>query len=405
MDRKTATCRHFNGYKPCVKHSHCNASCPHFEIPKVSILIVHLGAMGAVVRSTALLAAIKRKYSSSFITWITEESTKPLLICNPMIDKVLSLSSRDLLILSGLKFDIGFFIDKSAELAGLIKLTQPLQQFGFTTQAENGAVIPLTDSAQELWDIGLDNHKKFFQNKKTEIQLIAEALELPYERDEYLVPLTTEEKALSQSRRKLWSQENKKILIGLNTGASGVIPNKTITNEMWIKIIAQLTTKLNTISTDFQLVLLGGGKEDHSRNEIIVQQSALSFFPVILSPALKGLRDGLCSVNAMDIVITSDSLGMHMAIACRKYVVAWFGPTCSQEIDLFDRGVKVVSSMKCSPCWNRNCLVAEPCNQSLDIEMIVKSVIASPLLQSKFYHEKLGLRSIINIRSYLRFVL
>lgn len=390
MDKNTIKCRYFNGYKPCVKHSHCNTDCPHLDIPAVSILIVHLGAMGAVLRSTALLHSIKRKYPSSLITWVTEENTKPLLSHNPLIDKVLSLTTRDLLALSGLKFDVGFFIDKSAEISGLIKLTQPLQQFGFTSQSENGAVIPLTNAAEELWELGLNNHKKFFQNQKTEVQLIAEALELPYQRDDYFVPLTVEEKALSQLRRRQWSQEGKKILIGLNTGTSGVIPNKTITIEMWNKIISQLTTKLNTITPNFQLVLLGGGKEDHSRNEIIAQQSTMSFHPVLSSPTLKGLRDGFCSVNAMDLVITSDSLGMHMAIAFQKYVIAWFGPTCSQEIELFDRGVKVVSSMACSPCWNRNCLVAEPCNQSLDIEQIVKSVIHSPLVQSKFSQEKIG---------------
>lgn len=373
-------CRYFNGYKPCVKHYKCNMDCPHFEVPETSILIVHLGAMGAVLRSTALLYSIKRKYPKSLITWVTEEHTKTLLWHNPLIDKVLSLSSRDLLILSGLKFDVGLFIDKSPEIAGLIKITQPSKQFGFTTHVKNGAIIPLTDSARELWEIGLDNHKKFFENQKTEIHLIAEALELPYQRDEYFLPLTPEEEALSLFRRMQWSQEGRKLLIGLNTGTSGVIPNKTITIDMWIKIITQLSEKLFNVTRNFQFVLLGGGKEDHDRNEIIAQ-STKNFHP-ILSPTLEGLRDGLCSVNAVDLVVTADSLGMHMSIACKKYVIAWFGPTCSHEIDLFDRGVKVESSLACSPCWNRNCLVKEPCNQSLDIEMIVKSVVSTNLWKS-----------------------
>lgn len=386
-------CRHFNGYKPCAKYHKCNTACPHFDVPETAILIVHLGAMGAVLRSTALLHSIKRKYPKSSITWVTEEHTKPLLCPNPLIDKVLSLSSRDLLILSGLKFDVGYFIDKSPEIGGLIKITQPTQQFGFTTLAENGAIIPLTDSAQELWEIGLDNHKKFFENQKSEIHSIAEALELPYQRDEYFLPLTAEELTLSDLRRRLWSQEGKKLLIGLNTGTSGVIPNKTIATDSWIKIISQLSENFLKMTTDFQFVLLGGGKEDHERNKIIAHNTKK--FRPILSPTMDGLRDGLCSVNAVDLVITADSLGMHMSIACKKYVIAWFGPTCSQEIDLFDRGLKLESSFACSPCWNRNCLVKDPCNQFLDIELIVKSVVSSSLWKSKFSSDNFFHRTLL----------
>lgn len=81
-----------------------------------------------------------------------------------------------------------------------------------------------------------------------------------------------------------------------------------------------------------------------------------------------GLRDGLCSVNAMDIVISGDSLGMHMAIACKKEVIAWFGPSCAHEVSLFGRGAKVVTSLSCGPCWKRQCNEKITCNESLRVE-------------------------------------
>ena len=37
---------------------------------------------------------------------------------------------------------------------------------------------------------------------------------------------------------------------------------------------------------------------------------------------------------------------MHMAIALRKHAVAWFGPTSAPEIDLYNRGVKLVSGCR-----------------------------------------------------------
>ena len=42
--------------------------------------------------------------------------------------------------------------------------------------------------------------------------------------------------------------------------------------------------------------------------------------------------------------VTSDSLGMHIAIARGIPVVAFFAPTSAAEIDLFGAGEKVIST-------------------------------------------------------------
>lgn len=355
----------------------CSDDCPSFEIPEFSILIVHLGAMGAVLRSTALLRSIKRKYPKSFITWVTEENTKPLLWNNPLIDKILGLTTRDTLILSSMRFDIGFFIDKSPEVAGLAKLANPQECFGFTVAPQNGAIVPISKSAHPLWELGLSNQKKFFENKKTELSLIAEALELPYQRDEYIVCLSSDEKILSQKRRAEWSEFGKKILIGLNTGTSGVLPHKTISIEMWLEIIERTSAILQKNHIQYQWVLLGGGAVDNERNHQIINKA--KGHGIIFSPATEGLRNGLSSVDAVDLVVTGDSLGMHMAIALQKQVIAWFGPTCDHEIDLFDRGIKIKSSMSCSPCWKRSCDQPIPCNQRLDIDSMTSNIIRNCL--------------------------
>ncbi|MEY4617140.1 MAG: hypothetical protein RJB66_2100 [Pseudomonadota bacterium] len=358
-----AGCRFFNGYKPCQKNLTCNTHCPSLDIPEKSILLVHLGAMGAVLRSTALLRMIKRKYPSSFIIWVTEDHSRPLLENNPLVDKVLGLSARDQLILSSMAFDIGFFVDKSAEVAGLQALVNIEQSFGFTTNEKTGAIVPLNSSAQALWELGLDNHKKFFVNQRTELELISEALELPFANDEYLLALREGERDVSDQRRREWSQDGKFKLIGLNTGTSGVLPFKTIPIFIWRDIIARLNQE-----RAFKVVLLGGSS-DQERNQIIG-----SGHSVIQSPTNSGLRDGMCSIAATDVVITADSLGMHMAIALQKKIVAWFGPTCAHEMDLYGRGIKLKSSMACSPCWKRNCDQAQPCCDRIDTHEVVSSV-------------------------------
>ncbi|HWU44412.1 MAG TPA: hypothetical protein VN132_13270, partial [Bdellovibrio sp.] len=97
-------CRYFSGYKPCSKNEICDSSCAHKDVPHLSLLIIHLGALGAVVRSTSLLKAIKRKYPSSMITWVTDAPAHRLLQGHPAIDRVLTTSSEDLLQLAALEF-------------------------------------------------------------------------------------------------------------------------------------------------------------------------------------------------------------------------------------------------------------------------------------------------------------
>jgi hypothetical protein len=116
-------CRHFNGYKPCGKSEICDPLCPHMSVPSIRILVIHLEALGAVMRSTALLPAVRRKYPGAHITWITQKPAHHLLAENPLIDRVLTTDADDLLKLSVLEFDIALVIDKGQKSAGVLKLT------------------------------------------------------------------------------------------------------------------------------------------------------------------------------------------------------------------------------------------------------------------------------------------
>jgi heptosyltransferase II len=321
------------------------------SVAKERILIVHLEALGAVVRSTSLLASVKRKYPDSHITWVTQKPSNQLLKGNPLIDRVLTTDRDDLLSLSALEFDIALCVDKSLKAAGVLASAKFDKLFGFKVDGKTGAILPATDAAVELWELGLSDYKKFFVNKKPETQLSREALELPLgaqgdeqvTSDDYYLPLTKIELELAAERRKQWAGANEWV-VGLNTGCSDVIQYKKLS----IETHRELAQRLQAVS-GVRVVLLGG-PEDELRNQRIAHG-----LDVVQTPTQSGLRDGLVSVQACDIVITGDSLGMHMAIALKKWVVAWFGPTCAHEIELYGRGVKVLSQAACSPCWKRQC--------------------------------------------------
>jgi len=282
---------------------------------------------------------------------------------HPLLDRVLTTGAEDLLALSSLEFDVTFMVDKSLKAAGVIRNVPSDQLFGFKVDPRGGAILPATAAASELWQLGLDNQQKFFVNQKAETQLMMEALELgPFARDEYFLPLTSAEKIESEKRRQEWRGPHS-FVIGINTGCSPTIPYKKLSTNFQRELVAEIQKHWNV-----GIVLLGG-PEDSERNQHIGE--GLS---VIQSETKSGLRDGLVSVAACDMVITGDSLGMHMAISQKKYVVAWFGPTCAQEIDLYDRGEKILTKAACAPCWKRLCHQNTMCYDQVSLSEIIAAI-------------------------------
>lgn len=387
------SCRYFNGYKPCNKNPVCaRGACPSYESVQTRVLVVHLEALGAVLRSTSLLKAVRRKYPKAHITWVTKAPAQALLENLADVDRVLGLGQEDLLALEALSFDVALVIDKSLVTAGLLKRVTVDQLFGFRANAA-GAIVPANSEARELWELGLSDHKKFFVNQKSEQQLVHEALALgAYQRDEYQLRLSFMEMAEVSQRRHSWSPSGPEI-IGINTGCSPMLPAKKLSVEGHRKLIQEILADHRF--KGMPIVLLGG-PTDKERNGAIARG-----LPVYESPLEKGLRDGMISVAACNVVFTGDSVGMHMAIALKKWVVAWFGPSCQQEIDLYGRGAKILTKASCSPCWKRQCDKPRMCYDQVDYQEVRNAlarglsdvpVIKEPVLESKHVQSVLSNR-------------
>ena len=362
--KETLNCRHFNGYKPCGLSVDCSQACESYDRVLNRILIVHLGALGAVLRATSILPAIHRKFPKAHVTWVTSRPAEKLLHGNGLLDRVLTLDTEDLLALESLSFDVGICIDKSPTAFGAFKRAQVDYALGFGIDPGTGAVIPLNSSATPLWNLGLSNQKKFFENVKPETQLMVEAFDLGrYQKDEYILQLSVSEQDEVESKRGRWILGDRPI-IGINTGCAATIKAKRLSVEAHRRLIQVLRTRFPENS-----IVLLGGPEDEERNREISQGLG-----VVLSDTTKGLRDGLTSVGACDVVISGDSLGMHMAIALKKWVIPWFGPTCAHEIELYGRGSAILADIPCAPCWKRDCGKEVMCYDKVDFNKIIVEV-------------------------------
>ncbi len=362
-------CHYFSGYKPCQFKRSCVA-CPHYKPVLTRIAIISLEAMGAVIRSTCLLKPIRRKYPNAHITWVTLPASKELLKHNPEIDRLLTLGADTVPLLDFLEFDVVFAVDKSMAAGALACKIKAKAKFGFGLNPD-GVIVPLNPEASYQYDVGLDDELKFHINQKPETQQITESMALSWQRDPYILHLTQEEKEEVARRRHMQLSLASDIqgIIGFNTGCSELFPYKKFRVERAIELVAMWRARF----PKHVVCLLGGGKQDLDRQASIKSHFASDDL-VFNSPCLEGLRSGILWIQTSDMVFSGCTLGMHIAIGLEKKVLAWFGLSCSQEVDLYDKGLKLKAKVSCSPCWQKSCNLEPKCYDKVDLfEIIDKS--------------------------------
>lgn len=365
-------CRYFNGYKPCTKNSECSQMCPSYDPVDKAILIIHLGAMGSVVRSTALLRKLKQDNPHSYVVWLTEKPSHEILKFHPAIDKIIEFNFESVLTLKAFQFETVYSLDKDLKTAGLLPHLNYKRVKGFVADPFNGSILPVDSDAEELWSLGLSNQKKFFENTKSEIQLLFETCGLNFNREKYWLHLTDIENKEAQRRKVQWLN-GKKFLIGLNTGCGNVITYKKMSTESQIKLIDRIQKEV----PEAAVVLLGGRDEAQINAQIHLHNPS-----VVLSDTTLGLRDGLQSIASVDMLISGDSFAMHAGIAFEKHVLAWFGPTCAHEVEFYGNGQAIKSDFACSPCWKRDCSKERMCYDHPDIGQFMKHILEWKKLQS-----------------------
>ncbi|MGE5399136.1 MAG: glycosyltransferase family 9 protein [Ignavibacteriales bacterium] len=332
----------------------------------MKILLINLDAMGDILMTTAQLPGLKRKFPESTIYWVTLKQTVPLLYNNPFVDKVLPFDFETISILSQMEFDYVMNVDKSLRSGALAQSVKAKNRLGFGMN-EDGKIIPLNKSAEYNYLLGMDDHLKFKVNKRTGQDYLAETFELDYQMDDYVFNFYNEELKFIEDYKKAVALTADDRVIGFNTGCSNLYPNKKMTVEQHISLIDRF------LSLNKYKIILLGGPEDTKRNEEIASHFSGK---IINTPVDLGVRKGACFESLADVVITGDSFGMHLAIALKKFVIAWFGLSCWTEIELYGRGVKLFpEGLECAPCWKKECPYNVECRSMVDLDKIVNETV------------------------------
>lgn len=372
-DLKIPKCKKFTGYKPCEPYENClDNGCLHDEPENrmgTKILIISLDALGNVLDNTPILPAIKRKYPESTIHWITMPNAEKILFNNKYIDKLFLWTDEHRMIARNIEYDLVMNADKSLYACAFANETIAKKKLGFLLN-DDGKIIPASESAMFSYRMGIDDKLKFRDNVKTGVEIIHDVFQLTYNRDRYVFEFTEEEKSYIEDYKDEIEYDESKIYVGFNTGCSELFPNKKMTVLQHIELINDL------MDNDNLMFVLLGGREDTERNNAIYNSFSDSGQDrIINTPTTEGIRRGACYMDICDIIISGDSFGMHLGIALKKYIIAWFGLSCWQEIELYDYGVKLFpAELECSPCWKRVCPYNLECIDMIDLKKIAMTV-------------------------------
>jgi len=358
-----ADCRYFLGDRPCRFRRMCEG-CPHYSPMGTRILVIKLAATGDVLRTTPLLPAIKRAYPVSHVTWVTRPDALELLAGLEEIDRLLPLDADALARLPAERFDVVICLDKEPAATGLATRVEARDRRGFVL-GPHGNPLPANRDAEYAYRLGLDDALKFHGNERSYQEIAFETAGLPWSREEYRLALPD---AVRVRARELWAALGVgpgERLVGLNVGAGDAFAHKAWRVEGWAELATLVQERLRA------RVCLLGGPRDRERVEGVAALASGSPLDPGATPSLLAFA-GLFERCAA--VVSGDTLGLHLALALRRPVVAIFGSTAPQELELYGLGEKIVPRIDCHPCYKRSCDFTRTCADVVSAEDVLAAV-------------------------------
>lgn len=358
--RWNTDCRFFDGERPCIHKRECEG-CTLYSPMGRRVLVLKLGALGDVLRTTPVLEALHAS-PPVHVTWVAGAAAAPLLAGHPRIDRLLTPGYETSERLGAERFDLLLSLDKDPYSTALAMRVDAVERRGFGRDA-NGSLVPLHPSAAYAYDLGLSDRLKFHENTRTYQDVTFEVCGLTWRRQEYDVPAVRDRAAAGRDLlRAAGVPERGGPLVGLNTGAGGVFANKAWTIEGYAELARAL-------ARDGARVALLGGPDDAERNRAIGTRAGGAALPT----GEHSLADFAGLVACCDLVVTGDTLGMHLAIAARVPVIVLFGSTCAVEIELYGRGEKIVTPIECHPCYRRTCDIHPSCQELIPVPAVLEA--------------------------------
>jgi len=302
---------------------------------KEKILIIKIGfteflvsktddtvSLGDVLRCTPILHSFK----DAQVTWMTDKSCYPFLDGIPYIQRLMHYDLTTVLQLQAEYFDTVINLEKAPGICALADSIKAWKKYGFRFNPITGEVAAYLN-AEKVLEVSANNGLKQ-KSRKSSNEFLFEIIGKQWQGEEYLLGYQSQSPVCHD--------------IGFNTQVGSKWPTKAWPVEYW-KILEE---------------------KIKNRYSISYQQG------------LNSLYEYMDWIHSCRCIITNDSLGLHLAIAMKKKVVALFGSSFANEVDLGHDGVKVLpdADYDCIPCLRQQCVQPQHCMRFIKPEKVAEEV-------------------------------
>ncbi|MBN2653628.1 MAG: glycosyltransferase family 9 protein [Nitrospirae bacterium] len=289
--------------------------------------IGRVSSLGDIVRTTPVLRALKDKYPESHITWLVDRDAEPLLIRNKFLDRVLVWDEFVPFQLMREKFDILINLEKIAGVCALTDMTDAWIKYGFRFDSIKG-IYHAYEKGLSFIDY-ISEKNKTGRPKNYWQKVLIEMLGAEWKEQKYILGYKPKSEV--------------KYDVGFNYLAGTKWPNKIMATSKW----KELERKLKKAG-----------------------------YSISWQQGIGNLNEYMDWINSCRLIISQDSLGIHLALALKKRVVGLFGPTDSNEVFFYNSGMPVHSKQDCSymPCYKPKCIKGLDCMSGIDLEEIITAI-------------------------------
>lgn len=355
-------CFHFKGHIPCTPnklHSKTCTNCDEYRPISKRILIVKLGAIGDVIRTSPLVVKFHQLYPYCHITWVTHS---PEIVSQKYVNTIYRFDFPSIYAVLHAKFDIAINLDKEPEACALLKDVDATEKYGFTWNDNHIDIA--TPSAEHKLITGLfDQNSK--ENTRHYLNEIFEICHLQFNDEPYLLD---NDSLLASKWMSLKKTSNAKPIIGLNTGCGKRWTTRLWPNEYWVELVNKL------LAYDYFPVLLGGEAEDE--NNLILAKLSGAYYPGYFS-----LKEFIALTSNCDLVVTQVSMMMHIVTALKVPLVLMNNIFNRNEFYLYNIGVILEPSTGCDCYYGNTCKRENSCMHDISVEKVSESIVN--LLNSK----------------------
>ena len=348
-------CRHFRGDLPCRPNKtegYVCQGCPVYAPVSQRILIIKLGAIGDVIRTTPLLRRLRQERPGCAITWLT---LTPAILPQAEIEEILRFDFASALQLQAREFEVVINLDKEKEACALLNNIKATEKYGYALRPHDGVAWPVNALADHKYLTGIFDQLSL-ANRKPYVREIFELCGLDFRGEEYVFD-SHADKGYDWAALPAGPAPR----IGLNTGCGDRWTTRLWSTEKWTELIAGLQ------AAGYAPVLLGGEAED-ARNRALHQATGAAYLGTFPLPQFINL------LHQMDGIVTQVTMAMHISIALRKPTILMNNIFNPHEFDLYGRGQIVQPDRECVCFYRGTCRLGPSCMEDLPAARVLAAV-------------------------------